>query len=138
MGSNGLPVAVTASPFYRHRPHTLVPGEIIRLFTSRAPLINLYCHEAPVRFGSMRDLLVLLVHFLATLTGLLGPGATPAVIAETLLAFHKALKNCELRRLFSSQHGGKPDPKGPSEKLVQAILKMKRRRPRSGCLRIAQ
>ncbi len=33
----------------------------------------------------MRDLLVLLVHFLTTLARLLGPGGTRAVIAETLV-----------------------------------------------------
>ena len=37
----------------------------------------------------MRDLLVLLVHFLATLARLLGPGGTRAVIAETLLIKHQ-------------------------------------------------
>ncbi len=37
----------------------------------------------------MRDLLVLLVHFLTTLTRLLGPGGTRAVIAETLVIKHQ-------------------------------------------------
>ncbi len=37
----------------------------------------------------MRDLLPLLVHFLATLARLLGPGGTRAVIAETLLIKHQ-------------------------------------------------
>ncbi len=37
----------------------------------------------------MRDLLVLLVHFLTTLARLLGPGGTRAVIAETLLIKHQ-------------------------------------------------
>ena len=38
---------------------------------------------------SMRDLLVLLVHFLTTLARLLGPGGTRAVIAETLVIKHQ-------------------------------------------------
>ncbi len=37
----------------------------------------------------MRDLLVLLVHFLTTLARLLRPGGTRAVIAETLLIKHQ-------------------------------------------------
>ncbi len=37
----------------------------------------------------MRDLLVLLVHFLTTLARLLGPGGTRAVIAETLVIKHQ-------------------------------------------------
>ncbi len=37
----------------------------------------------------MRDLLVLLVHFLTTLARLLGPGGTRAVIAETLPIKHR-------------------------------------------------
>ncbi len=37
----------------------------------------------------MRDLLVLLVHFLTTLARLLGPSGTRAVIAETLLIKHQ-------------------------------------------------
>ncbi len=37
----------------------------------------------------MRDLLVLLVHFLTTLARLLGPAGTRAVIAETLLIKHQ-------------------------------------------------
>ena len=43
-------------------------------------------------------------------------------------------------RLFysSSSHRSKPGPKGPSAELIAAIVEMKRRNPRFGCVRIAQ
>ena len=43
------------------------------------------------------------------------------------------------RRLFSSSHRPrKPDPKGPSEALIRAIVELKSRNPRFGCPRIAR
>jgi hypothetical protein len=39
----------------------------------------------------MRDLLVLIVHLLATVAKLLGPGGVRAVVAETLLVKHQLL-----------------------------------------------
>ena len=43
------------------------------------------------------------------------------------------------RLLFSSSsHRRKPGPKGPSAELIAAIVEMKRRNPRFGCVRIAQ
>jgi len=43
------------------------------------------------------------------------------------------------RLLFSSSsHPRKPGPKGPSAELIAAIVEMKRRNPRFGCVRIAQ
>ncbi len=57
----------------------------------------------------------------------------------TLLRFHKALVDRKYRRLFSSIGTRvKPGPKGPSEKLIAAIIEMKRRNPRFGYQRIAQ
>ena len=57
----------------------------------------------------------------------------------TLLKFHKALVDRKYRLLFSSSpHRQKPGPKGPAAQLVAAIVAMKRRNPRSGCVRIAQ
>jgi putative transposase len=57
----------------------------------------------------------------------------------TLFKFHKALVNRKYRLLFSSSsHRGKPGPKGPSAELIAAIVEMKRRNPRFGCVRIAQ
>jgi hypothetical protein len=43
------------------------------------------------------------------------------------------------RLLFSSSYRrGKPGPKGPSAALIAAIIELKRRNPRFGCVRIAQ
>ena len=49
----------------------------------------------------MRDLLALLLHLLATLARLLGPGGTRAVIAETLLIKHQLFYQLNYA-LFSS------------------------------------
>ena len=57
---------------------------------------------------------------------------------STLLKFHGLLKNRKYRLLYSSNKKGKPGPKGPSPELIQAILELKQRNPRFGCLRIAQ
>ena len=57
----------------------------------------------------------------------------------TLLKFHKALVDGKYRRLFSSSgRPHKPGPKGPSAQLVAAIVEMKRRNPKFGCVRIAE
>ncbi len=57
---------------------------------------------------------------------------------STLLTFHQALVRRKYRLLFSSRTKRKPGPKGPSEKLIDAIVEMKQRNPRYGCPRIAQ
>jgi len=57
---------------------------------------------------------------------------------STLFKFHDLLKKCKYRLLYSSTRKGKPGPKGPSPKLIQAIVELKRRNARFGCLRIAQ
>jgi putative transposase len=57
----------------------------------------------------------------------------------TLFKFHKSLVERKYRLLFSSSsHRRKPGPKGPSSELIAAIVEMKRRNPRFGCVRIAQ
>jgi putative transposase len=57
----------------------------------------------------------------------------------TLFKFHQALINRKYRLLFSSSsHHCKPGPKGPSGELIAAIVEMKRRNSRFGCVRIAQ
>ena len=57
----------------------------------------------------------------------------------TLFKFHKALVDRKYRLLFSSRHRRrKPGPKGPSAALIAAIVELKRRNPRFGCVRIAQ
>jgi putative transposase len=57
----------------------------------------------------------------------------------TLFKFHKALVDRKYRLLFSSSsHRRKPGPKGPSAELIAAIVEMRRRNPKFGCMRIAQ
>ena len=57
----------------------------------------------------------------------------------TLFKFHKALVHRKYRLLFSSsRRKRKPGPKGPSTELIAAIVEMKRRNPKFGCVRIAQ
>ena len=57
----------------------------------------------------------------------------------TLLNFHKALVERKYRLLYSSSsHCRKPGPNGPSVDLIAAIVEMKRRNPRFGCVRTAQ
>ena len=57
----------------------------------------------------------------------------------TLFRFHKALVNRKYRLLFSSSsHRRKPGPKGPTAELIAAIVAMKQRNPRFGCVRIPQ
>jgi putative transposase len=137
----------------------------------------------------MRNLVVLFVHFMATVARLLGPGGVRSVVAEsvlvkqqllilnrsrqrsphlcfsdrlvaglcalcirparlirsaivlkpsTLLSIHQALRNRKYRLLFSCKRKGKPGPKGPSKKLIDAVVQMKQRNPTWGCPRIAQ
>ena len=57
----------------------------------------------------------------------------------TLFKFHKALLNRKYRLLFSSSsYRRKPGPKGPSAELIAAIVALKSRNPKFGCVRIAQ
>ena len=61
------------------------------------------------------------------------------VKTATLFRFHKALVDRKYRLLFSSAASRrKPGPTGPSPELIAAIVKMKRRNPRVGYVRIAQ
>ena len=58
---------------------------------------------------------------------------------STLFKFHKALVDRKYRLLFSSTgHRRKPGPKGPSQELIAAIIALKSRNPKFGCVRIAQ
>ena len=57
---------------------------------------------------------------------------------STLLKFHDLLINRKYRLLYSSCKKGKPGPKGTSPELIQAIIELKQRNPRFGCLKIAQ
>ena len=57
---------------------------------------------------------------------------------STLLRFHDYLVRRKYRALYSPHRRGKPGPKGPSKKLIDAIVELKRRNPRFGYPRIAR
>ena len=54
------------------------------------------------------------------------------------MRFHQALVRCKYRLLYTSKRRAKPGPKGPSAELIAAVVEMKRRNPKFGCLKIAQ
>jgi hypothetical protein len=54
------------------------------------------------------------------------------------LKFHDLLKKRNYRLLYSAGRKGKPGPKGPPPELIKAIVELKQRNPRFGCLGIAQ
>ena len=58
--------------------------------------------------------------------------------ASTLLRLHRALVKRKYRLLYSSRRRGNPGPTGPSRKLVDAVVEMKRRNPYFGCRKIAE
>ena len=67
------------------------------------------------------------------------PKLSALVATGTLLKFHKALVDREYRLLFSSTgHRRKPGPKGPCPELIAAIIALKSRNPKFGCVRIGQ
>ncbi len=58
---------------------------------------------------------------------------------STLQRLHKALVARKYQLLFSSStKRAKPGPKGPSAELIAAVVEMKRRNPKFGCVRTAQ
>jgi hypothetical protein len=56
----------------------------------------------------------------------------------TFVRFHEALVRCKYRLLYTCKSRAKPGPKGPSAELIAAVVEMKRRNPKFGCLKIAQ
>jgi len=67
------------------------------------------------------------------------PKLSKIVRPATLLRFHKSLVDRKYHMLFSSSGDpSKPGPKGPSAELIAAIVELKRRNPRFGCVKIAQ
>lgn len=67
------------------------------------------------------------------------PKRSAIINSSTLLKPHKTLVDRKYRVLFSSTgHRRKPGPKDPSPELIAAIDEMKVRKPRFGCVRIAQ
>jgi len=92
--------------------------------------------RAPILTALDRFVLPLITHFVK-------PRRIPTLsnIAKsaTLLKLHKALVNREYSILFSSSgRPRKPGPKGPSAELTEAIVELKRRNPKFGCVKIAQ
>jgi putative transposase len=67
------------------------------------------------------------------------PKLSAIIKPATLFKFRRALVHRKYRLLFSSSHRKrKPGPKGPSTQLIAAIVEMKRRNPKFGCVRIGQ
>jgi len=67
------------------------------------------------------------------------PKLSVIIKPATLLKFHKTLVEGKYRRLFSSSgRPSRPGPKGPSAELIAAIVEMKRRNRKFGCVRIAE
>ena len=67
------------------------------------------------------------------------PRLSVSIRPATLFKLHKAMVHRKYRLLFSSPcQRRKPGPKGPSEQLIAAIVEMKHRNPKFGCVRIAQ
>ena len=67
------------------------------------------------------------------------PKLSAILKSSTLFKLHKALVDRKYRLLFSSTgHRRKPGPKRPSRDLIAAIVEMKLRNPKFGCVRIAQ
>src|SRR6266404_5218504 len=75
--------------------------------------------------GAMRDLAVLLLHLLATVARLAGPGGARAAVAESVLVKHQLLilnrsrkrsPNLRdvVRRILAARYQPKPDSAGPS------------------------
>jgi putative transposase len=54
--------------------------------------------------------------------------------ASTLVRFHQALVKHKYHLLYGSQRVRRPGPKGPARELIAAVVEMKRRNPRMGCL----
>jgi len=58
--------------------------------------------------------------------------------SSTLLAFHDILRKRKYQLRYSSDRKRRPGPKGPSQELIQAIVKRKQPHLRFGCPRLAQ
>jgi hypothetical protein len=61
-----------------------------------------------------------------------------ALRPSTFLRFHNALARRKYRLLYWCDRRAKPGPKGPSAQLIAAVVEMKRRDPKFGCLKIAR
>jgi transposase InsO family protein len=57
---------------------------------------------------------------------------------SSFMRFQQALVRCKYRLPYACKRRAEPGPRGPSAQLIAAVLEMKRRNPKFGCLRIAQ
>jgi putative transposase len=127
-------VLVTVAKLLRPGGARAVAAESL-LLKHQLLISNRYRHRAPN--------LTTLDRFLIGLTTLLlSPRRIPKlgvlIKPATLLKFHKALVDRKYRLLFSSAaHCRKPGPKGPAAQLIAAIVELKHRNPKFGCVRIA-
>lgn len=65
------------------------------------------------------------------------PKIAIALRPSTFLRFHQALARLKYHVLYASRRRRQPGPKGPSMELIAAIVELKRRNPKFGCVRIA-
>ncbi len=65
-------------------------------------------------------------------------GLAIAFRPSTFLNFHRAMVQRKYWLLFSPKKRTKPGPKGPTTDLIQAVVEMKKRNPKWGCLQIAE
>ncbi len=97
-------------------------------------ILNRSRQRAPNLLASDRFLLGLCSLFLRpSRFGKVAAGLQPS----TLLSFHRCLVRRKYRALFTPKSRSKPGPKGPSQEIIDIIVKLKRRIPRFGCPRIA-
>jgi putative transposase len=61
-----------------------------------------------------------------------------ALRPSTFLRFHQALVRVKYQILYACENRRRPGPKGPSAELIAAIIAIRRRNPRFGCVHIAQ
>jgi putative transposase len=57
---------------------------------------------------------------------------------STFLSFHQAFVKVKHHILYACEHWHRPSLKGPTTELIAAMIAIKRRNPRFGCVHIAQ
>jgi len=89
---------------------------LLELIWTRLSLAN--CHFARNSSGfpfcydsAMRNLVVLFIHFIATLARLLGPGGVRSLVAESLLIKHQLLIANRSRQRSPNLHSSRPHPR---------------------------
>jgi len=131
----GSHLFVTLAKFLRPGGVRAVDAESL-LLKQQIIVSNRSRHRAPNLTSLDRFVLGLLTLFIK-------PHRIPKLSAtlesSALFKLHKAMVDRKYRQLFSSTgHRRKPGPKGPSPELITAIVEMKLRNPKFGCVRIAE